>query len=80
MNFKEIVRIACEYKKLTKENCQYCPIRFLCERCYPTFAGDGKFEIDQKFCERMKKDLVTWLNRYIKLNEMGITPYNVRAI
>jgi len=68
-DFKKMVRIIEEFTHLTKTYCNNCEVRFLCQKCYVTFAKNGKFKIDKKFCEKRKRTIKNALENYIKLNE-----------
>jgi len=73
-NFSRMEEIAKDYLDTVKVHCYDCPVKFLCVRCYPRFAKNGFFECHTDTCQVIRKALVRSLKRYIKLNEMGISP------
>ncbi len=72
-NFERMSEIAGEFAALIKEKCIDCEARFLCNRCYIHFAGDGKFELNPAFCE-MNKKIVKRLELLIKLKQRRLLP------
>jgi len=65
-------KIALDYLSINTSYCHKCEIRFLCQRCYVTFAGDGKFRIEENYCRMKKKSIYQLLERYIKHNESAL--------
>ncbi len=68
-DFAKMVRMAGEFAELNKTTCSNCPVKYLCERCYASFAGNGKFRIDPQFCKSQKEAVMSKLERYIQYKE-----------
>lgn len=68
-DFEKMAAIAREFAAIVKDNCSQCHIRFLCERCYVAFLGNGKFKLDPKFCKDQKESIVRSLQKFIEYKE-----------
>ncbi len=69
LDFKEMIRIANEFQSLIKRKCWDCEYKFLCNKCYATFAEEGKFFIEEKFCKEARERILGNLKMYVKLKE-----------
>ena len=72
LDFNEMQRICKEFILLNKKHCYNCRVRFLCPRCYVTFAKNGKFIIEKTLCKTREKAIIAQLEYYIKIQEKGI--------
>ncbi|MCX6582272.1 MAG: radical SAM protein [Candidatus Aminicenantes bacterium] len=71
-DLKKMTHIAREFMELVKTHCSDCRIRFLCNRCYSTFCGDGKFKVDPVFCENQEETITRNLEKFIESKEEGL--------
>ncbi len=72
LNFTKMAALLKSFTDLIKRECRNCEVRFLCTRCFSSFAGDGEFEIPPGFCEGKKRSIVKGLEKLIKYQEEGI--------
>jgi uncharacterized protein len=70
-NFDRIAEIMQEYTQLINTHCLKCTVRYLCQRCYVHFAGDGVLKINSQFCEYSRKALGQ-IEKVIQLKENNI--------
>jgi len=70
-DFKKMADIVREYIEVTKTHCLDCNLRFLCKRCFVSFAGNGRFEVLSGFCKNQEESIVSNLERYIEYKEEG---------
>lgn len=73
-DYERMVDLVKEYSDLINECCRDCEIRFLCVRCFANLAGNGKFEMNKKFCEDNVFSTKKMLEEVIQLNEGGLLP------
>ena len=71
-DYKKMVKIVKDYIEVMSKKCNHCEIRYLCPRCYPFFAKDGRFEIDKDFCKDIKVTIIQKLEDLIRLKEEGL--------
>ena len=71
-DFDKMTRIAREFMELIKTHCSNCRVRFLCNRCYAAFCGNGKFELDPVFCKNQEEAIIHNLEKYIENKEIGL--------
>ncbi|MDQ1354427.1 MAG: uncharacterized protein QG657_4736 [Acidobacteriota bacterium] len=71
-DYKKMISIAREFIEVGKTHCSSCRVRFLCKRCYVTFCGDGKFEMDPVFCKNQEEAIIHSLEKYIESKEEGL--------
>ncbi len=67
LDFKRMSEIIDIFQNLIKEKCFSCPVRFLCNRCYATFADKTGFSIDPDFCQEKKEKILKILELYVKI-------------
>jgi len=71
-NFSRMKQILKEFSEVIKAHCLECDVNCFCERCFATFAKDGRFEMDHEYCKNRKKILENMLNDFIQLKREGI--------
>lgn len=60
-----------QYSRIIETECAQCPVRFLCYRCFSTFAGDGEFTINPEFCRDQLQGIAKELNILVSLKQKG---------
>jgi uncharacterized protein len=71
-DYERMVEIAGEFIEAVKTHCSDCSIRYLCNRCYIYFAGQGEFKLDPQYCKQQKANIVRQLERFIQFKEEGL--------
>lgn len=71
IDFARVEKLMQEFINLNKKYCRHCEVRFLCQRCFVHFAGNGNLVIDPGFCENNKK-IFYRLERLIELKEENL--------
>lgn len=57
IDYQKLQKIIADYLEINKNHCAKCDIKYLCSRCYLTFAKDGVLEYDEDICKRKRKTL-----------------------
>lgn len=70
---KQIIR---DFKQINQRYCIGCDFRFLCQRCYITFAKDGILEYDRNVCESIKRTLMARLEKHVDFKEKEAGRHN----
>lgn len=71
-DFQKMAAMVREFADFTKTHCLDCNVRYLCNRCYVQFAGDGKFKFDPTFCDAQKMGIIDNLEKYSEYKEEGL--------
>lgn len=71
-DFEKMAAMAMDFCQAVKENCSHCAFKFLCNRCFVHFAGDGNFRLDPQFCSDQKEFIINNLEKYIECKEEAI--------
>jgi radical SAM protein with 4Fe4S-binding SPASM domain len=76
INLNKLKQIIKDFKKINQKHCSRCDFRFLCQRCYITFARDGVLEYDRKICESIKRTLMARLEKHVDFKEKEASMQN----
>jgi len=71
-DFKKMTAIAKDFSYIIKTHCLNCNIRFLCKRCYVSFAEDGVLKLNPGFCKDQQESIINNLKRYVECKEEGL--------
>lgn len=72
LDLQKMAKIVKEFQKTIVENCSDCDVRFICNKCFKPFAGDGKIEIPANFCKNQKRGSIENLEMYVQHKEEGL--------
>ena len=71
-DFSRMKQMLNEFSEVIKSHCMECEVNCFCERCFATFARDGRFEMDHEYCKNTKRIMENTLNEFIQLKREGI--------
>ncbi len=69
VDYEKLEKIITGYREINKNHCSECEIKYLCSRCYLTFAKDGVLQFDEEVCKRKRKNIQVRLEEHVQLKE-----------